>query len=436
MLGATSFITTYFAPRYMLAFACVLNAIGVNAMELDRILAVVDEDVVMQSELEEQMTRVRMQLRQQGSQMPPTSVLERQVMERLVLEKIQLQLADRVGVEVAEEALDQAVTDIAVRNNLSLDQFKEIIESEGHQFEYFRDQIRQEIVMAKLRKTEVDNRVKVRDREIENFLVYEFNEESSALEYRLSHILISTPDGGDNAEIQAVRDKAEDVVRRVDEGGDFASLAIGVSDGQTALEGGDLGWRKAEQIPNLFADAVSVMDVGDVSSVITNPSGFHIVMLTDKRQGEKIMVEQHKVRHILIKPNELTAPAEALVQISQVKSRLEGGDDFAQLARTHSDDRGSALEGGELGWVSEGKMVPEFEEVMLVIDVGMISAPFKSEFGFHILQVLDRREYDGTEEIKRDRARRAIRQRKLDEKRQSWLRRLRDEAYVEYRVDD
>ena len=436
MPDTTWYYSTPAALWRLVACACVLGATSANAMELDRILAVVDEDVVMQSELEEQLTRVRMQIRQQGSQMPPTAVLERQVMERLVLEKIQLQLADRVGVEVEEEALDRAVTDIAVRNNLSLEQFREIIESEGHHFEQFRDQIRQQIVMTKLRKSEVDNRVKVRDREIENFLVYEFNEESSALEYRMSHILISTPDGADNAEIRAARDKAEDVVRRVDNGGDFATLAISVSDGQTALEGGDLGWRKAEQIPNLFADAVSTMEVGDISNVITNPSGFHIVMLTDQRQGEKIMVEQHKVRHILVKPNELTAPDQALIRISQLKTRLEGGDDFAQLARTHSDDRGSALEGGDLGWVSEGKMVPEFEEVMTVIDIDMVSAPFKSEFGFHILQVLDRRQYDGTEEIKRDRARRAIRQRKVDEKRQSWLRRLRDEAYVEYRVEE
>lgn len=436
MPGTTSVIPTLPAPLHLVAVACALFAFSGNAVELDRILAVVDEDVVMQSELEEQMNRVRMQLRQQGSQMPPTSVLERQVMERLVLEKIQLQLADRVGVEVAEEALDRAVGDIAVRNNLTLEQFREIIESEGHEFEGFRDQVRQEIVMAKLRKSEVDNRVRVRDREIENFLVYEFNEESSGLEYRLSHILVSTPDGADNAEIRTAREKAEDVVRRVDEGGDFATLAISVSDGQTALEGGDLGWRKAEEIPSLFADSVSNMDVGDISGVITNPSGFHIVMLTDQREGEKIMIEQHKVRHILVEPNELVAPDQALIRIAQLKARLEGGDDFEQLARTHSDDRVSALEGGDLGWVSQGKMDPAFEEVMLVIDIGMISAPFKSEFGFHILQVLDRREFDGTEEVKRDRARRAIRQRKLDEKRQSWLRRLRDEAYVEYRVDE
>jgi peptidyl-prolyl cis-trans isomerase SurA len=416
--------------------AGILAAAAVHAMELDRIIAVVDEDVVMQSELEEQMARVRLQLRQQGTQMPPTPVLERQVMERLVLEKIQLQLADRAGVEVEENALDRAVQDIAARNKLSMEQFREILESEGHQFEQFREQIRQEIIMAKLRKKEVDNRVKVRDQEVENFLINELHGEDSALEYRLSHILVVLLSGADKDERRAAREKAEDVLNRIDAGEDFGALAIGSSDGQTALDKGDLGWRKGAEIPTLFADAVSTMEIGDVSGMITSPSGFHIIKLTDRRSGDKIMVEQHRVRHILIEPNELLPPAQALRRISQLRLRLEGGADFAQLARTNSDDRGSALEGGDLGWVSKGKMVPEFEDAMLAAGIGELSAPFESEFGFHILQVTDRRKIDGTEEVKRDRARRAIRQRKIDERRQTWLRRLRDEAYVEYRIDD
>jgi peptidyl-prolyl cis-trans isomerase SurA len=414
----------------------IFAAAAVHAMELDRIIAVVDEDVVMQSELEEQMLRVRMQLRQQGTEMPPTQVLERQVMERLVLEKIQLQVADRAGVEVEETALDRAVMDIAARNKLSMDQFREILESEGHPFGEFREQIRQEIIMAKLRKSEVDNRVKVRDQEIENFLINELTSEDNALEYRLSHILIALPPGADNDERRAAREKAEDVLARVDAGEDFGALAISVSDGQTALDKGDLGWRKGQEIPTLFADAVSTMDIGDISGMITSPSGFHIVKLTDRRSGEKIMIEQHKVRHILIKPNELLPRDEALRRMTQLRLRLDGGADFAQLARTNSDDRGTALEGGDLGWVSQGQMVPEFEEVMLAGNIGELSAPFESEFGFHILQVMDRREIDGTEEVKRDRARRAIRQRKIDETRQTWLRRLRDEAYVEYRNEE
>ena len=421
----------------LLGFAAgIFAAAAVHAMELDRILAVVDDDVVMQSELEEQMLRVRLQLRNQETRVPPTSVLERQVMERLVLEKIQLQLADRIGVEVLEEALDGAIVDIARRNELSLEQFREILESEGHQFEYFREQIRQQIIMAKLRKKEVDNRVKVREREIENFLINENTGEDNALEYRLYHILIATPSGADDDELRAVRNKAKDVLDRLDAGEDFGALAIAASDGQTALDKGDLGWRKGEEIPTLFADAVSTMEIGDVSSIITSPSGFHIVKLADQRAGEKIMVEQYKVRHILITTNELLPADQVFGRISQIRLRLDGGADFAQLARRNSDDRKSALNGGDLGWVSKGKMVPQFEEAMIAARIGEISQPFRSEFGFHILQVLDQREIDGTKEFKRDRARRAIRKRKTEERRQSWLRRLRDEAYVEYRIDE
>ncbi len=400
--------------------------------ELDRIVAVVEEDVIMESELEDQMQRVRAALRQQGTQMPPTAVLERQVMERLVLEKIQLQVADRAGVEVEERALDQAVADIAKRNNLSLDQFREIIESEGYQFDTFREQIRQEILIAKLRREEVDNRVRVRDSEIDNYLHNELQGTDNE-EYRLSHILISTPSGANDQEIRAARAKAEETLARIEGGEDFATVAISVSDGQQALEGGDLGWRKGGEIPSLFADAVSTMEPGDTSGIITSTSGFHIVQLSDKRSGEKIMVPQWRVRHILIKPNELLPPDAALNRLRQLRLRIENGASFALLARTNSDDRGSALQGGDLGWVSKGQMVPQFEEVMLAMEVGELSAPFESEFGFHVLEVTDTREYDGTDEIRRNQARQALRQKKIDERRQSWLRRLRDEAYVEYR---
>ena len=402
-------------------------------MELDRIVAIVEEDVVMESELEDQLQRVRIQLRQQGTQMPPTSVLERQVMERLVLEKIQLQVAERAGVEVTEEALDQAIVDIAKRNDLSIEQFREILANEGFDYNEFREQIRQEILIAKLRKEEVDNRVRVRDSEIENYLKNEANSRGDDEEYRISHILVATPPGSSEDEIAEARQKAESARQRILDGEDFKSVAISSSDGQQALDGGDLGWRKGSEIPSLFADSIGSMDVGEISTVITNPSGFHIVQLTDRRSGEQIMVEQYKTRHILIKPTEFLTPDGALNRIRQLRLRIEGGADFAELARTNSDDRTSAINGGDLGWVSEGRMVPEFEEVMLAIDVGEISIPFESEFGFHILQVTDRREYDGTDEIRRNRAHRAIRQQKIDERRQSWLRRLRDEAYVEYR---
>jgi peptidyl-prolyl cis-trans isomerase SurA len=419
--------------RRVLSAAALLLSASAHAAELDRIIAVVDEDVVMQSELDEQAARVRDALRQQQTEMPPTTVLERQVLERLVLEKIQIQVAAQAGIKVTEKELNRAVADIAKRNKLELPQFEKIIESEGISFSRFREQISQQIVIAKLRHEEVENRVKVSEQEIENFLRNQATESESELEYKLSHILVTIPSGASEAELKAARDKADDALRRIDAGEDFGDVALRVSDGQQALEKGDLGWRKGAEIPSLFADAVSNMKVGENSGIITSPSGYHIVKLMDKRSGEKIMVEQHKVRHILIKPNALVTNQQARDRLLQLKMRLEGGADFAQLARTNSDDRGSALKGGELGWVSKGQMVPEFEEVMKQSPIGVISEPFRSEFGLHILQVTDVREYDGTEEVKRASARRAIREQKMQERQQTWLRSLRDEAYVDYR---
>ena len=421
--------------RLALTAACLLlsGLARAGVAELDRIVAVVDEDIVMQSELNEQADRVRSALRQQGTEMPPTTVLERQVLERLVLEKIQIQKAGEAGIKVTDKELARAVGDIAKRNKLEMPQFEKIIESEGIAFPRFREQIGQQILVAKLRNEEVENRVKVSEQEIENFLRNQAAGSESELEYRLSHILISIPTGASETELKAVRDKTENALRRIDAGEDFGDIALSVSDGQQAMERGDLGWRKGAEIPSLFADAVSTMKVGDNSGIITSPNGYHIVKLVDKRNGEKIMVEQHKAQHILIKPNALVTANQAQERLLQLKSRIENGADFAQLARTNSDDRGSALKGGDLGWVSKGQMVSEFEQVMNQSEIGVISAPFRTEFGFHILLVTDVRQYDGTVEVKRAAARRAIREQKVQERQQTWLRSLRDEAYVEYR---
>jgi peptidyl-prolyl cis-trans isomerase SurA len=416
----------------------VLSCTSVNtsAEELDRIVAVVELDVVMQSELYEQTERVKYQIQQQNSRMPPNAVLERQVMERLVLEKIQLQYAEQIKIEVGEDVLKLAILDMAKQNKLNLEQFKEVLASENYQFDVFAEQIRQEIVISKLRKTEVDDKVRVRETEIENYLRNESNS-AELQEYRISHILITVPSEANNKEIKVAREKANEALELIEGGSDFAEIAIRVSDGQQALEGGDLGWRKGSEVPGLFADSISVLKVGENSGIITNASGFHIIQLTDKRNLEEFLIPQYKTRHILISPNELLPKDQAFIRIDNLKNRLvlEGDDYFGQIAKTNSDDRTSALQGGDLGWVSEGKMVPEFEEIMTAIDVGMISPPFETEFGFHILQVLEKRNFDGTEEIRRDRGRRAIRQQKLDERRAYWLRQLRDEAYVEYRND-
>lgn len=407
-----------------------------RAMELDRIIVVVDEDVVMQSELDSQLRRVRDQLRRQGTALPPTSVLERQVIERLILQKIQLQMADRAGVEVTDERLENAITGIAEKNNLSLDQFREILESDGVAFSEFEDQIRDEIMISTLRRQEVDRRVKVTDKEINNYLSNNISVGDSEEEYRIGHILISIPTGATDDEKLAAREKAESIIERLNGGADFGDMAVAASDGQNALDRGDLGWRKIDEIPSLFEPSLRGMQVGDISPLITSPSGYHIISLTDQRSGDQVLVEQHKTRHILLSPNELVSEQEALNRIRQLKYRLEEGEDFSQIARQHSDDRGSALDGGNLGWVTKGQMVPEFEEVMIYSDVGVISHPFRTEFGWHILQVTERRTYDGTEEVRRQKARRAIGQRKKDDRLQTWLRRLRDEAYVEFRLDE
>ena len=421
-----------FTVLSLVALSC--TSVTVCAEELDRIVAVVELDVVMQSELDEQTERVKYQMQQQSSRMPPTVVLERQVMERLVLEKIQLQYAEQIKIEVGDDVLKLAIMDMAKQNKLTLEQFKEVLASENYEFDVFAEQIRQEIVISKLRKAEVDDKVRVRETEIDNYLRNESNT-AELQEYRISHILISVPSEADNKEIQEAREKTEEALGLIEAGSDFAEIAISVSDGQQALEGGDLGWRKGSQVPGLFADSVSTLEVGENSGIITNASGFHIIKLIDKRNLEEFMIPQYKTRHILISPNELLPKEQAFNRMLNLKKRLdlEGDVNFDQIAKTNSDDRTSALQGGDLGWVSEGEMVPEFEEIMTAIDVGMISPPFESEFGFHILQVVEKRNFDGTEEIRHDRGRRAIRQQKLDERRQYWLRRLRDEAYVEYR---
>lgn len=415
--------------------ACLAGPAAAVGFELDRIIAIVDDDVVMQSELDQQIERVRDELRRQGTEAPPLDILRRQVMERLILQKIQLQLAEKTGVNVTEDALDRAIGDIAQKNKLSPDQFREILASEGYDYAVFREDIRHEIILARLRREEVDKRLQVTEREIDNYLLNEQGGAGNGEEYDVAHILISIPSGATDDERREARARAEEAKRRLDAGESFDGVAVAMSDGQDALDGGALGWRKLSEIPTLFSDVVRQFDVGQTSGIITSPSGYHIVKLKNKRSGETVMLEQTKVRHILIAPSELLSDKDALARLQQLRLRLENGDDFAQIARTNSDDRGSALQGGDLGWVSPGQMVPEFEEVMNTSPIGEISEPFRSEFGWHVLQVLDKRQYDGTDEVRRAKAREAIMERKREEAHRDWLRRLRDEAYVELRLD-
>ena len=405
------------------------------AVELDRIIAVINDDVVMKSELDEKVRTVINQLKEQGTTPPPSSILQKQVLDRLILTKLQIQMAENTGIRVDDESLNRTISNIAAENKLSLAQFREILESDGYHYEKFREDIRHEILTSRLRQRQVDNRITVTDREIRNFMDNQEHQGEIETEFSLSHILISTPEGLSASEREEAKKIAEKIVADLKNGGDFVQLAATYSDSQDALDGGKLGWRKAGQVPTLFAEFVADMEKGDFSDIIRSSSGYHVIKLLDVRSTEQVVVTQTNARHILIRPDELISDEDAKTRLQQLLLRIKGGDDFADLARGHSVDSVSAADGGSLGWVSPGDLVPEFENAMNSLAPGEVSPAFKTQFGYHIVQVLERREHDSTEDVKRAKARESIRQRKLEEARQNWLREMRDDAYVEYRLE-
>lgn len=417
-----------------LSLVCLVQP-GFTAVELDRIIAVVNDDVIMKSELDDKIRTVQNQLREQGTTLPPASILQKQVLDRLILTKLQIQMAERTGIRVDDESLNRTIRNIAQENQLSIAQFREILESDGYSYEKFREDIRNEILTSRLRQRQVDNRITVTEREIQNYMDNQEHQGEVETEYLLAHILIATPEGASATEREEASKFAKQILEDLDNGEDFAQLAATWSDSQDALEGGKLGWRKAGQVPTLFAEFVADMQKGDHSEIIRSPSGYHIIKLLDVRSSEQVVVTQTQARHILIRPDELVSDEDARRRLEQLLLRIRGGDDFADLARGHSNDSVSAADGGSLGWVSPGDLVPEFEAAMNALAPGEVSAPFKTQFGYHIVQVLDRREHDSTEDVKRAKAREAIRRRKLEEAHQNWLREMRDDAYVEYRLE-
>ena len=413
----------------------LLSGPATAVQDLDRIVAVINDDVIMRSELAVKIRGVTTQMEEQNIPLPPLDILQKQVLDRLIMTKLQIQMAQNTGIRVDDETLNRTISNIARENELSLNQFREILEQDGYGYENFRREIRDEILISRLQQRQVDNRVIVTDREIDNYLSNQEHQGETDIEFHIAHILIAIPEGASSRQLTRARETAETALSELQGGADFSSMAATYSDGQQALDGGDLGWRKAGQVPTLFADFISDMEVGGLSGLIKSPSGYHIIKLLDKRSSEQVVVTQTKVRHILVRPDELTTVDDARRRLQQLRMRIEGGDDFAELAKAHSVDTMSAADGGDLGWVNPGDLVPEFENMMNSLEPGAVSEPFPSQFGFHILQVLDRREHDSTEDIKRARAREAIRRRKLEEARTDWLRQMRDEAYVEYRLD-
>ncbi len=411
-------------------------AASTPVQELDRVVAVVNDDVIVQSELDRRVRTVLLELRKQHTAPPPMAVLRKQVLERLILDRIQLQLAAQTGIRVEGPMLNTAISRLAQQNGLTVAEFKDILEKDGYDFAAFRDDIAKELTLDQLRRKQVENHITVTDREIDDMLATQAHQGNIEDEYRVAQILISVPEAASPEQIEASKTKAEQVLKQLKDGADFHQTAVAVSDGQQALEGGDLGWRKDNQLPTLFAEQVLQMKKGQISDLIRSPSGFHIVKLMDVRSTQRHLVTQTHVRHILIKPDEMNSAQDVKVRLEQLKQRIEGGDDFATLARSHSMDAGSAVKGGDLGWISPGDVVPEFESVMNGLKPGQVSEPFQTPFGWHIVQVLGRRTHDSTQDLRRATARDIIRRRKVEEEVQAWLRRLRDEAYVQYKLDE
>ncbi len=403
-------------------------------VEIDRIVAIVDNDIISETELQEQVRTIRAQLRQQRITPPSDRILQRQVLERMVIEQIQLQLAGEVGILVDDENLNQAISGIAAQNNLSLSEFRSVLQEEGFDFAKFRENIRKEMLLHRLRQQHVDNRISVTDQEVDNFLATQRRQGQGTDEYHIGHILIAAPDAASPEQIQETRERAQALLAQLKDGADFTQAAIASSDGQQALSGGDLGWRKGGELPTLFADVVPQMRKGEISDLIRSGSGFHIVKLIDHRAGEARVLTQTRARHILVETGEMLGDEAALRLLLELKERIATGASFAELAHAHSDDVASASTGGDLGWISPGEMVPVFERAMDALGIGEISEPVQSPFGWHLLEVIARRERDITEEYSREMAREAIFRRKAEEEYSDWLRRLREDAYVDYRL--
>ncbi|MBS3964694.1 MAG: peptidylprolyl isomerase [Methylomonas sp.] len=403
---------------------------------LDRIVATVEDDVILESELARETALIANKLRGNNTMMPPEFVLRKQVLERMIVDKLQRQMAARSGIQVSDETLRNSVAEIAGRNNMSVEAFKDELSNQGMDYKAFEDNLRNEIIINQLRGREIGARVKVTDAEVAHYLETQSKAGDAALsKYHVGHILISVPSGAASNAIQKAHETAEHVVAELRSGKDFRQTAISMSGDDHALKGGDLGWRTPSQMPSLFADIVPTMAQGDVSDPIRSPSGFHIIKILETEGGSQHIVTKSRVRHILIKTNELVDDEEAQKRLLALRERIVDGDDFASMARSHSDDKGSAINGGSLDWVGPGALVPPFEEAMNRLALNEISQPVQTQFGWHIIQVQERQTQDDSEQFRKDKIRDEIRKRKIEEETELWLRRLRDEAYVEIDQD-
>ncbi len=419
-----------------LGLAYQLNAQAAEVVKMDRIVAIVDQTVVTEQELESRIATVTAQFKKQGAELPAEAILRKQILERLIADTLQLQYAAQTGLKVDDNQLDKTISRIAEQNQLSLSQFSEALAKDGVSMSKFRADIRNEITLARLREREVDGRVNVSESEIDNFLTSQAASNENRDEYEIAHLLIRTPEEGATEDVQKAKVKVDTAINELKAGVSFAKVSASFSDAPNALEGGNLGWKNATQMPALFLDALKSMQIGEISAPLRSPNGFHVLKLTGKRGGNSpLVIQQTHARHILIKLSEIMSEKDGKIKIDGIKERLDNGEKFEALARQYSEDS-TASNGGDLNWINPGDTVPQFEKAMNELKQQQISPPILTQFGWHLIQVLERRTQDMSKEAARLKARQEIRAKKADEAYQDWVRELRDRAYVEIRLDD
>ena len=402
---------------------------------LDRVIAIVDSGVVMESELNKRVKEIIDRLRDTETDLPPLNILEEQVLDRLIIEEIQMQIADRAGIKISDTEVNKTLLGIASQNSLSLEEFRKNIEAQGSSYKDFRNTVRKEMIIQRVQRGKVGGRVEISEQELENFINSEEGRTKLAEQYNVQQILISIPGTANETGVEKANGQALDLLERIKEGESFSKLATTYSSGQNALEGGSLGWRTATELPSLFAKEVSILKVGETSEPIRSGAGFHLIHLAEKRGNTVKFEDQTLARHILVQTSEIRTETQTKLLIEEIAERLKAGEDFKQLARQFSEDPGSKMDGGELGWSKEGDYDPEFEKVLNKTVTGEISNPLKSSYGWHIIEVLDRRNEDVSSEEQKNRAYQIIYKRKFEQELQSTLIELRAEAYVDIKLE-
>ena len=421
----------------LLATFCLLLSLNVHSKIelLDRVVAVVDSGVIMESQLNSRVEEILQRLKNDNAELPPLNLIEEQVLDRLIIEEIQLQIADRAGIKISDSELNQTLARVSAQNNLSLEEFRIKLEGEGTSYRSFRDTIRKELIIQRVQRGKVGAKIDISEQEIENFINSEEGKTQLAEQYNVQHILLSVKSGSTEKEIEEIEVNANSLISRLNDGENFEKLAASFSAGQNALEGGYLGWRTEAELPSLFAEVVTGLKVGEIGSPLRSGAGFHILKLIDKRGNTVKFLDQTLARHILVQPSEIRTENQAEELINNIYERLTSGEDFKQLARQYSEDPGTKMDGGELGWSNPGDYDPAFEQTLNATKIGELSKPVKSSFGWHVIEVMDRRNEDVSQEEQKDRAFRIIFDRKFEQELQSTLIELRAEAYVDIKLN-